>query len=286
MWELSTEQKTKVLNCLIEGMSVRAVSRITGTAKGSILSLIRRVGPACAEFMDRWITGLTCERIELDECWAFVHAKDRNLPHELRGKDGYGSVWTWTAICPDCKLIPAYAIGTRDLRTSAPFIQKLATKFANRIQVTSDGNTQYGWNLVEAFKGDVDYAVEVKTYEEQAVPERADKRYSPARVVDWKKRVVAGSPDLSTASTSHMERAYLSMRMGMRRYTRLTNAFSKRIDYHRNAFAIWAFYYNFVRKHSALGRGKTPAMAAGIADHAFTMRDLLFAVDQMVREVA
>src|SRR6266849_876693 len=279
MWTLTIEQKTRVLNCLIEGMSVRATSRITGTAKGSILSLIRTVGPACEAFMDRWITSLTCERIELDECWAFIHAKDRNLPDKLHGKDGYGSVWTWTAICPDCKLIPAYAIGTRDLRTSAPFLRKLATKFEQRVQITSDGNTQYGMNVVAAFAGEVDYATEIKLYEEDAPADRApDKRYSPGRVVEWKKKAVAGFPDLATVTTSHMERAYLSMRMGMRRYTRLTNAFSKRISYHRNAFAIWAFYYNFVRKHSTLGRGKTPAMAAGIVDHAFTMRDLLFAV--------
>ncbi|MDQ6802334.1 MAG: IS1 family transposase, partial [Acidobacteriota bacterium] len=272
MNELSIEQKTRLLNALVEGVGVRAAGRLVGVAKGTVLRLIREVGPACEAFMDRWITDLTCERLELDECWSFVHAKDKNLPKKLKKTEGYGSVWTWSGVCPDCKIIPAFTIGTRDSRTAVPFIVKLAKKYnGRRVQVTTDGFRPYFSSLLAAFeKGKLDLVEEVKRYKDQYAKQTPETRYSPGEILEWHKRVKVGDPDLDTATTSHIERVHLSYRMGMKRYTRLTNCFSRKLEYHRNAFAIWVFYYNFIRKHSALGRGKTPAMAAGIADHAFT----------------
>lgn len=278
MNELGIDDRVRILNCLIEGMSVRATSRITGAAKGTILKLVRTVGPACREFMDRYFVDLPCEHIEMDEVWAFVGFKEgRAGERESTGTDG--SVWTWVATCSECKLIADYAIGTRTASTARPFLKRLARRFNDRLQVTSDGFTVYYSALLDAFESEsIDYVKEIKKYGDSgSSPER---KYSPAQISGWKKEAMIGHPDMDRATTSHAERTFLTLRMENRRFTRLTNAHSKKIEYHTAMFSIWAFYYNLIRKHSTL-RGKTPAMAAEITEHALTLRDMLFAVDQV-----
>jgi IS1 family transposase len=282
MNELSIEDRTRILSCLIEGMSVRATSRITGAAKGTILRLVRTIGPACAELMDRYFVDLPCNQIQLDECWAFVRAKDAALPNNQK-QGAEGSVWTWIATCRDSKLIIDYAIGDRSVNTATAFLTRLARRVDHRVQITTDGFKTYMTAILRAFKLEtVDYAMEIKEYGSDVNDENATtgRKYSPPRIKSWDKEVKLGDPDLDRASTSHAERIFLSLRMENRRFTRLTNAHSKKIEYHRAMFAIWCFYYNMIRKHSAL-RGKTPAMAAGITEHPFTLRDVLFALDQV-----
>lgn len=280
---LSIDERVRILNCLIEGMSVRATSRVTGAAKGTILRLIRTVGPACAALMDRYFVGLSCNQIQMDECWAFVRAKDATLPKSEKVEGEEGSVWTWIATCRDSKLIIDYAIGERSIDVAKPFLARVAQRLNHRVQITTDGFKTYMTAILDAFKhGSVDYAMEIKEYGSDVNDENATtgRKYSPPRLKAWDKEVKLGSPDLDRASTSHAERVFLSLRMENRRFTRLTNAHSKKVEYHRAMFAIWCFYYNMIRKHSTL-RGQTPAMAAGITQHPFTMRDLLFALDQM-----
>lgn len=279
MSNLSLEKKSQILACLTDGMSIRATVRVTGAAKNTVRDLIREVGPACEEFQRHWFRDLTCADIQCDEIWAFVGCKQKNMTDERRGGD-WGNVWTFTAFCRTCKLLPVWRVGGRDLETTKGFMLDLASRMATKFQLSTDAFETYISGVVAAFtKADIDYAMIDKNYASSSGSRTADARYSPGRLVSVKKRVVIGEPDDAKICTSHVERSNLNIRMMNRRFTRLTNAFSRRVEMHRYSIALTFFAYNFIRKHSSLG-GKTPAMAAGIAAHPFTVRDMLFASDQ------
>lgn len=281
MYTMSIEQKERVLNCLIEGNSIRSTVRITGAAKNTVRDLIREVGPACEAFQRTWFRDLTCKRIEADEIWSFVGRKQKQTPRDQRNKGEIGNVWTFVAICPDCKLIPTWRVGGRDIATANQLLADLHGAMRGKFQLSTDALEAYTAAVVHNF-----YASQIncgtinKDYRTTADERRADRRYSPGRLVSVEKRAIIGDPDEEKICTSQVERVNLSIRMTNRRYTRLTNAFSKRVEMHRYSIAMTFFAYNLIKKHRSLG-GKTPAMAAGITDHAFTVRDMLFAADAM-----
>jgi IS1 family transposase len=280
---LSTEQRAKIVSCLCEGMSIRATVRVTGAAKNTITKLLVDLGRACAEYQDGALVDLPCTRIECDEIWSFCYAKQKNVPAEHRGEYGYGDVWTWTALCADTKLVPSWLVGERTADDAEVFMRDLASRLRHRTQLTTDGHRAY-LNAVEAaFGADIDYAVLHKIYASPAKPED-QRRYSPATCLGIDVRVVQGVPDLRKASTSYVERQNLSMRMGMRRFTRLTNAFSKKVENLACAVSLHYMYYNFARPHQTLtkdagGYKVTPAMAAGIEHRVWTHRDIAALLD-------
>lgn len=277
---LSVEQKCRVLSCLVEGMAIRAAVRVTGVAKNTIRDLIREVGPACEAFQRAWFRDLTCKRIEADEIWAFCAKKQKRVKDEEKGS-GVGNVWTFVGICPECKLIPVWRVGNRDFESANALMADLAGAMRGKFQLSTDAFGSYTDAVVNNFRAAlIDYGTIDKDYRSTSDEKRADRRYSPGALVSVKKRAVIGDPDEATICTSIIERMNLNIRMTNRRYTRLTNAFSKRIEMHRYSIAMTFFAYNLIKKHGSL-KGKTPAMAAGIADHPFTVRDMLFAADQL-----
>jgi IS1 family transposase len=277
---LPVEQKCRVLSCLIEGMSIRSAVRVTGAAKNTVRDLIRQVGPACEEFQRTYFRELTCSRIEADEVWSFCGKKQKRATDKEREGGTAGSVWTFIAICPDCKLIPTWRVGARDLDNAIGLISDLRAIMTGKFQLSTDALETYKSAVVANFKAnEIDYGMIEKHYRATSDEKRADRRYSPGALTSVTKRAVIGDPDETMICTSHVERVNLSVRMTNRRFTRLTNAFSKRIEMHRYSIAMTFFAYNLIKKHKSLG-GKTPAMAAGITDHAFTVRDMLFAADQ------
>ena len=287
MNRLPIAKQVQFLGCIVEGMGVRAACRIAGIAKGTGLKLIREVGAACEAFQRQWIRDLDTKRVECDEVWSFIFSKEKNvprdLPQEIRERFGWGDAWTWTAFDSTSKLLITWRVGDRSAATGVPFMQDLASRLTNRIQLSTDGLGVYPEAVEVAFKGDVDYATIVKEY--ASTPGTTDKpahvRYSPGVCRGAIKTRIHGDPHEELISTSYVERSNLAVRMQNRRFTRLTNSFSKRIEYHRAALALTFFYYNFCMKHSSL-RGKTPAMAAGITTTIWTARDMLFAADQTV----
>jgi IS1 family transposase len=273
MNKLNRTKQAQVIAALVEGCSVNATVRMTGVAKNTILKLLADLGTACIEYQDRNLRNLKCTRIQCDEIWQFCYAKEKNVPEEMKGKFGVGDVWTWVAIDADTKLIPSYMLGNRDAETAAAFIEDLASRLASRIQLTTDGLGVY-LNAVEgAFGADVDFAQLIKVY--GASQETV--RYSPAECIGCETKVVSGRPKAEHISTSFVERQNLTMRMGMRRFTRLTNGFSKKIENHFYAIAIHFMHYNFCRIHKTLR--VTPAMEAGIADHVWTIEEILGMLD-------
>jgi IS1 family transposase len=279
---ISVAQKVRVLNCLIEGNSIRSTVRITGVAKNTIRDLIREVGPACEEFQRTHFRDLTCDRIEADEIWSFCGQKQKTVPAELKNNGEVGNIWTFVAICPVCKLIPTWRVGNRDLETADALLADLHGAMRGKFQLSTDALDTYTTAVVNNFlASEIDYGTIDKDYRSTSDERRADRRYSPGALVSVKKRSVIGDPDEAKICTSYIERAKLSIRMTNRRFTRLTNAFSKRIEMHRYSIAMTFFAYNLIKKHRSLG-GKTPAMAAGITDHAFTVRDMLFAANSTI----
>jgi IS1 family transposase len=271
---LSLEEKTRILAALVEGNSIRATVRMTGAAKGTVIRLLREVGAACERFHALWVRDLTCKQIQADEVWSFVHAKDKNLREDLRESREHGSAWTFIALCPDCKLIAAWKLGKRDIATTSRFMGDLARKMRGKFQLSTDGYETYLSAVVSHFRSTmIDYAMIEKQYGNAGSNRNPDTRYSPAQVKGVKKRVLIGDPDEDSICTSHVERANLTLRMRNRRFTRLTNGFSKRMENHRYALAIHFFHYNFVRKHQSIK--KTPAQAAGITQNAWTVTDML-----------
>jgi IS1 family transposase len=269
MNKLSREKQAQVVAALVEGNSINSTVRMTGVSKVTILKLIKDLGNACAEYHNRTFVNLRCKRIQCDEIWQFCYAKEKNLPEELKGKSGYGDVWTWVAIDPDTKLVPSFMVGGRDAHTANAFIDDLASRLAGRIQLTTDGYHVYLEAVEGAFGCEVDYAMLVKIY--GATQEET--RYSPAECIDCVVKPISGKPDLDHISTSHVERQNLTMRMSMRRFTRLTNGFSKKIENHAYALAIHYMHYNFCRIHKSLR--VTPAMEAGLTDHIWTIEEML-----------
>ncbi|MEQ8210057.1 MAG: IS1 family transposase [Lacipirellulaceae bacterium] len=256
-----------ILSALVEGNSINATARMVGCSKVTILRLLADAGTFCAQWHNIAVRELQSKRVQLDEIWCFCGCKDKAKEN---GAQGFGSVWTWTAIDADSKLCISYLVGLRDSEHAGQFCNDVAKRLAGRAQVTSDGLHLYTDAIEGAFAGSVDYAKLVKIYGEDA---EGHKRYSPGVCIGCKKNVEAGSPDPDHISTSYVERQNLTMRMSMRRYTRLTNGFSKKIENHEHAVALHYFYYNFIRKHQTLKT--TPAVASGIANKALTVRDLV-----------
>jgi len=229
------------------------------------------IGTVCAEYQNKALRNLPCKRIQCDEIWSFCYAKEKNLPEELRGKFGYGDVWTWTALCADTKLIPCWHVGGRSAVYAHAFISDLASRLSNRIQLTTDGHRVYLDAVESAFGSDIDYAMLVKMYGND--PRQDETRYSPAQCIGAMATSIIGKPDARHISTSYVERQNLSMRMHMRRFTRLTNGFSKKVENHQHMLALYFMYYNFCRVHQTLR--VTPAMAANVSDHVWELREVV-----------
>ena len=246
MNKLDSEARARVLHLLCEGQSIRAVTRLTGVSKDAVTRLLVWAGRACADYQDKVFRNLPCKRLQLDEIWTFTYAKEQNKAEAKSAPYFAGDTWTWTAICADTKLVPSWFVGNRDAEAARLFIYDLAPRLANRVQVTSDGHRAYVDAVREGFRGDVDYAQLVKMYGPSLEGQR---RYSPPACNGAKKKPRIGSPDRKHISTSYAERQNLTMRMQMRRFTRLTNAFSKKVENHAHAVALHFMYYNFVRIH-------------------------------------
>jgi len=279
MNRLSTERRGQVISCLVEGMSIRSTVRVTGVAKNTIAKLLADLGQACAEYQNVTLRNLESTRIECDEIWSFCYAKQKNVPDDLEGEFGYGDVWTWTAIDADSKLIPTWLVGLRDSRDCYFFLADLKSRLTNRIQLTSDGHRPYLRVVEPLFGADgIDFAQLVKMYGKGGTPDTPEHAYSPAKCTGIDKRTRVGRPDPALISTSYVERQNLTMRMGMRRFTRLTNAFSKKVENHAHAVSLHFMHYNFARPHQTLtkryGKPTTPAMAAGKADHVWSVWEI------------
>ena len=273
MNKLSTTQRAQILGMMVEGMSIRSISRLTGASKNTIAKLLVDAGKACADYQDGAFRNLSCRRLQVDEIWSFVYAKAKNVPEEKLGEAG--DVWTWTAIDADTKLVPSFYLGGRDGECAKAFISDLASRLANRVQLTSDGLKAYVEAVEGAFGNDIDFAQLVKIY---GADFSGEKRYSPAEYVASRKEVIRGNPDGKHVSTSYVERQNLNIRMGNRRFTRLTNAFSKKIENHYYALAIYFMHYNFARIHQTLR--VSPAMAAGVSKTLWSMEDIVRIIDE------
>jgi IS1 family transposase len=251
---------------------------MTDSAKNTVVKLVVDIGRACAKYQDRSLRNLKCKRLQCDELWGFCYAKAKNVPEDKKGQFGYGDVWTWTAICADSKLVPSWLVGTRDAETANLFMEDLASRFSHRIQLTTDGWKAYLEAVEGAFGIDIDYAMLVKLYGESS-EQKVEKRYSPANFRGSQKEIITGNPDPKSISTSYAERHNLTMRMSMRRFTRLTNGFSKKVENLAHAVSLYFMYYNFARIHQSLR--VTPAMEAGVADHVWSLEEIAVLADYL-----
>jgi IS1 family transposase len=274
MNKLPKAKQVQAVKCLVEGNSLRATARMTGVARNTVSTLLVDLAKACSDYQNDALRGLTCRRVEADEIWAFCYAKEANVPAAHKGEFGYGDIWTWVAMDADTKLVVSWLVGERDTPTAIDFMMDVRERIANRTQLTTDGLVCYLTAVEEAFGADVDFAQLVKIYGSN--PD-ADRRYSPAKFVTAEKRPVSGSPDPAKVSTSYIERQNLTMRMGMRRFTRLTNGFSKKAANLEAAVALHYQFYNFARPHKSLANPfpRTPAMAAGVADHVWSIEEIV-----------
>jgi IS1 family transposase len=275
MNRLPTEKRVQILSMMVEGMLIRSISRLTGASKNTIVKLLATAGAAFSDYQDRTLRELTCKRLQLDEIWSFVYAKAKNVRTARSAPEIAGDVWTWTAIDADTKLIASWMIGDRSGDTAKVFVAGLASRLANRVQITTDGHGAYLQAIDDAFGIDVDYAVLEKVY---ATPTEAQKRYSPQVCVGAKRKEITGRPEQEHISTSFVERQNLNIRMGNRRFTRLTNAFSKKVENHVYALATYFMHYNFVRIHQTTR--VTPAMAAGVSKTLMSVADMVRIVDE------
>ena len=271
MNKLPIETRAKILEMLCEGMSMRAVSRIAGVSINTVTKLLVDAGQACAAYHEAHVRGVQAKRVQCDEIWSFVYAKAKNV---AEGMDGAGDVWTWTGMDADSKLMISYLVGNRGAECAMQLMDDLRSRLANRVQLTTDGHKAYLEAVEGAFGGDVDYAQLVKIYGETT---EGQKRYSPADCVGTKKSKISGNPDLCRVSTSYVERQNLNIRMGVRRFTRLTNAFSKKLENHFYMLAIYFMFYNFVRIHKTLK--VSPALAAGLETRLWEMTDIVKITD-------
>lgn len=276
MNKLDIKTRARILACLVEGNSIRATVRMTGAAKNTVVKLLADVGAACSAYQDKALRNLPCKRVQCDEIWSFVYAKQKNVETAKAAPEGAGDAWTWTAICADTKLIVAWMIGPRDGGIAYDFMQDLAGRLANRVQLTTDGHKAYLEAVEGAFGSDIDYAQLIKLYGESSTkgPER---KYSPNVCLGTRNKTVSGNPDMADVSTSYVERQNLTMRMSMRRFTRLTNGFSKKLENLGHAVALHFMYYNFGRIHQTLR--VTPAMEAGISDHVWSLEEIAALAD-------
>ena len=271
MNRLSNEDRIRVIAALVEGNSIRSIVRMTGVAKNTVTKLLVDIGAACSSYQDQVFLNLSCKRVQCDEIRSFVGAKQKNIKPEHFEDGGFaGDVWTWTAIDADTKLVPCWMLGSRDAQSANAFIGDLASRLASRVQLTTDGHKPYLKAVEGAFGLDVDYAMLVKIYGQ--TPE-GEKRYSPAQCMGCETKAITGNPNPKHISTSFVEPQNLTMRMGMRRFTRLTNAFSKKVANHAAAIALHFMYYNFVRLHQTLKT--TPAIAAGVSTKLWDISDIV-----------
>jgi IS1 family transposase len=273
--KLPLEKRTQILGMMVEGVFIRSISRLTGASKNTIVKLVADAGAACSEYQDRTFRELTCKRLQLDEIWSFVYAKQKNVAAAKAAPEVAGDVWTWTALDADTKLIASWMVGDRSGDTAKVFVADLASRLANRVQITSDGHKAYLEAIDAAFGIDVDYAQLVKIYGQTS---EGQKRYSPPECIGCEQHKVMGNPDRKHISTSFVERQNLNIRMGLRRFTRLTNAFSKKIENHVHGLAIYFMHYNFVRIHQTLR--VTPAMVAGVSKTLWSLQDMVRVVDE------
>lgn len=273
MNKLSQEKQARVVAALVEGNSIRATVRMTGVAKNTIVKLLADLGEACVEYQNKAFKNLPCKHIQCDEIWSFCYAKEKNVPKEKKGKFGYGDVWTFTAICADTKLVPSWLIGNRDQANATIFLKDLAGRLANRVQLTTDGHKMYIDAVEKAFGSDIDFSQLTKIYGQSV---EGQKRYSPPVCIGTIKQKINGNSEEENISTSYIERQNLTMRMNMRRFTRLTNAFSKKVENLYYAVALHFMYYNFCRIHQTLR--VTPAMEAKVTDHVWGLEEMLESV--------
>lgn len=270
---LSDTDRAAVVAALVEGCSIRSTSRMTGVARNTVTKLLLDLAEVCAAYSNERLVNLPCKRLQIDEIWEFCYAKAKNVPASKRGVFGYGDVWTFCAIDADTKLVPSWLVGSRDVGSATELMQDLAGRLLGRVQITTDGLKAYVSATEDAFGGEVDFAQLQKIY---AAPQSgAESRYSPAVCIGCEKRSISGDPDPKHVSTSYVERQNLTMRMSMRRFTRLTNGHSKKVENHAAAVAVHFAHYNFCRVHMSLGRGVTPAMAAGVETRKLELADLI-----------
>jgi IS1 family transposase len=275
MNRLPVEKRAQILSMLVEGNSLRATTRMAGVSINTVSKLLLDVGDACAEYQDRTLRDLPCRTIEADEIWSFCYSKQKNVPEEHKGEFGYGDVWTWVALDADSKLAVTWLVGERKLADCWTFIADLRDRVSGRIQLSTDAHQTYRGVVGLVFnKDEVDWAQLIKQYRSQHM---GGGRYSPPVCIGTKTQVRLGDPDPAKVSTSYVERQNLTMRMHMRRFTRLTNGFSKKIENHTAAVAIHFMHYNFARPHKTLANPypRTPAMAAGVADHIWTPAEII-----------
>ncbi|GIL03234.1 MAG: transposase [Alphaproteobacteria bacterium] len=275
MNKLDAKTRSQILHLLCEGQSIRAITRITGVSKNTVAKLLSDAGAICAEFQDDALRNVASKRVQVDEIWSFTYAKQKNVAAAKAAPEGAGDTWTWTAIDADSKLAISWLVGGRDSEYAMAFMDDLAKRLANRVQLTSDGHKAYLEAVEGAFGADVDYAMLVKLY--GTAPDAAKGRYSPAECIGARKTRIEGNPDPKHVSTSFAERQNLTMRMHMRRFTRLTNGFSKKVEQHANAVALHFMYYNFVRIHKT--PRMTPAMAAGVTGKLWEVSDIVALIE-------
>jgi IS1 family transposase len=277
MNRLNTERRAQIIGMLTEGASLRATSRLAQVSINTVSKLLVDIGEACAEYQDGAMQGLSCQRLQCDEIWSFIGAKAKHV--KAGHPADYGDVWTWIAIDADTKLVPSWYVGGRTTTDALEFMYDLASRLDTRVQLTTDGHQPYLIAVDRAFESQIDYATIQKLYGPD--PTEDQKRYSPAKCIGVERQVVLGDPDPAHVSTSYVERQNLTMRMNMRRFTRLTNAFSRKIENHAAAIALHFQFYNFARPHKTLKNPypRTPAMAAGIEDHIWTLQDIAELLD-------
>jgi IS1 family transposase len=270
MKQLNNHQRVEIIKCLVEGVGINATCRMTGFAKNTVLKLLRDVGEACDRYHNEHVRNLKSRRVQADEIWSFVHAKAANVPQEKKGF-GVGDVWTWTALDADSKLLISYLVGLRDAGYAYEFMQDVASRLTTRVQLTTDGHKPYLSAVEDTFGTEIDYAQLVKIYGTEQMP--AESRYSPPKCLGARPNAVTGNPDPKHISTSYVERSNLTMRLMNRRFTRLTLGFSKKIENHVHALALYAFHYNFCKIHKTLRC--TPAMEAGVSSKLWEIADIV-----------
>jgi len=276
MNKLPLETRVQILSMLCEGSSMRSISRVADVSINTVAKLLVDAGKACAAFHDEKVRGLMTERVQVDEIWSFTAAKQKNVPGMKRPVEGAGDTWTWTALDADSKLIISWLVGGRDAEYALAFMEDLRSRLELRVQLTSDGHGAYLQAIEGAFGDDINYAMLVKVY--GAAPDSTKGRYSPAECIGAHKVRIEGKPDPKHVSTSFAERQNLTMRMQMRRFTRLTNAFSKKFENHMHMVALYTVWYNYVKQHKTL-KGVSPAMQAGVSNTLWSMTDLAEMVD-------